>query len=155
MVPESIIESVIEQYSDDEERYVTDLAAVMDRQPALLAFLDQESVHILKEEEKDLLWYIVLILYIAIEKNGEEMIELTDDQLSANEEKNWTVYQEQPRGTFREKVTPFFEDYPQEDLLAFVEDTVELEESSPMTNVGREVIFMSAKSIIDTILPRE
>lgn len=153
MIPESIIEGVIDHYENDEEAYVNALAEIMESQPALLGFLKQESTDILLEEEKDILWYIVLVIYSSIVKEDIEIADLTDVRLSENEEKNWTLLQEQPRGSFREKITVFFEDHHQEDLLAFVEDTLELDDSSPMTSVGRDVIFILAKSIIDTLLP--
>jgi len=152
MVPESTIEQVIDHFENDEEAYVSALAEIMDTQPALLAFLNQESIDILLEEEKDILWYIILIVFHSTENNNITLADISDEILSEKEEKNWTIFQEQQRGSFREKVTPFFEDYHQEDLLAFVEDTLELDDSSPMTNVGRDVIFISAKSIIDTLL---
>ena len=44
--------------------------------------------------------------------------------------------------------------FSRQDLLAFVEDTLELDDSSPITPVGREVIFIAAKSVIDTLLPK-
>jgi len=154
MIPESIIEQVIDHYENDEEAYVKALADIMETRPALLAFLGQESIDILLEDEKDILWYIVLIIYASIEQSKQEAAEISDIKLSENEEKNWTLYQEQPRGgTFRDKITAFFERYNEEDLLAFVEDTLEADDASPITTVGREVIFISAKSIIDTILP--
>lgn len=154
MVPELIIEQVIDHYENVEEAYVNGLAEIMETQPALLAFLNQESVDILLEEEKDILWYIILVIYNSVENSQSEMVEISDEVLSENEEKNWTQFQEQTRGAFREKITVFFENYHQEDLLAFVEDTLELEDSSPITTVGREVIFISSKSVIDTLLPK-
>ena len=153
MISEAVIEQVIDHYESDEEAYVDALANIMDTQPALLAFISQESIDILLEDEKDILWYIVLIIYSSIERSEQEVLGISDVKLSENEEKNWALYQDQPRGTFRDKVTAFFEDYPEEDLLAFVEDTLELDDSSPVTAVGREVIFIAAKSIIDTLLP--
>ena len=153
MISESIIEEVIDHYENKEETYINALAEIMDSQPALLGFLKQESTDILLEEEKDILWYIILVIYSSIEKSEIELATISDVKLSENEEKNWTLFQEQPRGSFREKVTVFFEDYHQEDLLAFVEDTLELDDSSPMTAVGRDVIFILAKSVIDTLLP--
>lgn len=152
MVPEDIIEKVIDYFENDEEAYVESLARIMDSQPALLAFLNQESIDILLEEEKDILWYIILVIYTSIERSGAEHTKVTDIKLGENEEKNWEIYQNQPRGSFREKVTSFFNNYHQEDLLAFVEDSLEIEDSSPITTVGREVIFISSKSILDTIL---
>ena len=71
--------------------------------------------------------------------------------LANNEEANWELLHEQPKGTFRDKITPFFENNEQEDLLAFVEDTLEQEEDSPVTTVGRDVIFISSKTVIDSI----
>lgn len=154
MIPESIIEEVIDYYDTDKEAYVDALADIMDSQPALLAFLNQESVDILLEEEKDILWYIILIIYNSISKNNTEMVIISDEKLSSNEEKNWTLYQDQPRGSFREKVTVFFEGYHEEDLLAFVEDSLEIDDNSPITSVGREVIFIASKSVIDTLVPK-
>ena len=153
MVPEVIIEQIIDRYENDEVAYVEALANIMESQPALLAFLSQESINILLEEEKDVLWYIVLVVYESIDKSDVQIAEITEDTLSENDEKNWTLLQEQPKGTFREKITPFYNDYHHEDLLAFVEDSLEIEDGSPITTVGRDVIFISAKSIIDTILP--
>ncbi|MEM9545248.1 MAG: hypothetical protein AAGA77_04710 [Bacteroidota bacterium] len=153
MISESAIEEVIGHYENDEKAYIQTLANIMETQPALLAFIGQESIDILLEEEKDILWYIVLIIYAAIEKSDFIIPQLSDKLVSENEEKNWTLFQEQPKGTFRDRVTVFFDGYDQEDLLAFVEDTLELDDASPMTSVGREVIFITAKSIIDTLLP--
>jgi hypothetical protein len=154
MVSESTIESIIGHYENEEEAYINALSEIMESQPALLAFLNQESVDILLEEEKDILWYIILVIYNSVEKSQSEMVEISDDRLSENEEKNWTLFQDQPRGNFREKITPFFKNYHEEDLLAFVEDTLELEDTSPITSVGREVIFIAVKSVIDTLLPK-
>ena len=151
MVKEQIIEQVITRFDNDQEAYVESLSDIMDEQPPLLAFLSQESNDVLTEDEKDILWYIILILITSSRESGNQVGELSDIYLGNNEETNWELLQVQPKGTFRERVTVFFEDYDQEDLLAFVEDTLELEDDSPVTPVGREVIFISAKAIIDTI----
>jgi hypothetical protein len=155
MVEESIIEKTIDHYENNEAAYVNDLAEIMQTQPALLAFLSQESIEILLEEEKDILWYIVFIIYRSVENSENGIGAISDDKLSENEERNWSLILEQPRGTFREKISVFFENFQQEDLLAFVEDSLELDDTSPITAVGREVIFISTKSIIDTLLPEK
>lgn len=151
MTSEHTIEKIIEQYADDTEAYESALTALMDAQPALLAFLTQESTDLLLEEEKDIMWYITVVIVNACQSDGITVTELSDNTLSDYEEANWQLLHDQPKGTFREKLTVFFEDYEQEDLLAFVEDTLELEEDSPITAVGRDVIFISAKAVIDGI----
>ncbi len=151
MITESIIDHIVEQYSKDTEHYETSLNELMDSQPALLAFLTQESSEVLTEEEKDIAWYLILIIIRACQDEDNTISELDDNFLSENEETNWEVYQETPKGSFRDRITALFENYEQEDLLAFVEDSLETDEDSPVTNVGREVIFIMAKSVIDTI----
>ena len=152
MVSEQIIEEVISVYDNDIEAYEEALAEIIDRQPALLAFLSQESNDVLTEEEKDILWYIILIVITSCRRDGISIGTLSDDKLGNYEEANWQVIQDQPKGTFRDRVTPFFHLYSEEDLLAFVEDTLEIDDESPISQVGREVVFISAKSIIDTII---
>jgi hypothetical protein len=151
MVTEATIEEVLESFVNDREEYEEALSDLMDQQPPLLAFLAQESNDVLTEEEKDVLWYIILIIITSTRRFGIPVGELSHTDLGNNEESNWEILQEQPKGSFREKITLFFEDYEQEDLLAFVEDTLELEEESPVTSVGRDVIFISAKTVIDSI----
>jgi len=151
MVTEETIEEVLESFVNDREEYEGSLSDLMDQQPPLLAFLAQESNDVLTEEEKDVLWYIILIIITSSRRFGISVGVLSDIDLGNFEESNWEMLQIQPKGTFREKITPFFEEYEQEDLLAFVEDTLELEDDSPVTSVGRDVIFISAKTVIDSI----
>ena len=55
--------------------------------------------------------------------------------------------------TLKEIADFFFQDYPQEDLLAFVEDSLidDEENDTPISNIGRNVIFVSMKSFIDCL----
>ncbi|MFT6333537.1 MAG: hypothetical protein ACJATI_000264 [Halioglobus sp.] len=151
MVTESTIEEVLESFVNDREEYEESLLELMDQQPPLLAFLAQESNDVLTEEEKDVLWYVILIIITSARRFGISVGELSDTDLGSNEESNWEILQEQTKGSFRDRITSFYEDYEQEDLLAFVEDTLELEDDSPVTSVGRDVIFISAKTVIDSI----
>jgi hypothetical protein len=50
---------------------------------------------------------------------------------------------------FQHKADVFFKDYPQEDLLAFVEDALADDEDSEVTKEGREPMFVALKTIID------
>ena len=50
---------------------------------------------------------------------------------------------------FRERLDVFFQDYFQEDLLAFVEDSLSEEEEEMVTKIGREPMFVALKTIID------
>jgi len=68
------------------------------------------------------------------------------------EEKNWTILSEQKVKSFREKINVFFDGYPQEDLLAFAEDALEMEhEDQVVTTIGRPPIFIALKTLIDVL----
>ncbi len=150
MISETTVEKVINIFENDPEGYMDALAALMDSQSALFAFLSQESNDVLTEQEKDIMWYIVLVIVSSFQEE-HSMHSISDVELGNNEERNWDLYQQQSKSDFRNMVTVFFEDYDQEDLLAFVEDVLVVEEDSPITTVGREVIFISSKSVIDSL----
>ena len=75
---------------------------------------------------------------------------VTEDQISQQEEKNWEVLHASKTKDFRDRVTPFFEDYFQEDLLAFVEDALVEDEDEDgeevVTTDGRPALFVSLKT---------
>ena len=52
---------------------------------------------------------------------------------------------------FRDRMDIFFENYSQEDLLAFVEDNLVEDEDSLVTKEGREPMFVALKSVIDIL----
>lgn len=151
-IHETRIDNLITYYEEHEDDYMGELTHILESYPELVGFLMQESNDILTEVEKDLLWYVVLIIIKSCEQEGMAVDEmLKKEALSMKEEENWAILEASKRGTFYERISPFFENYAEEDLLAFVEDTVQVEEGSPITKIGRDVIFISAKSIIDLI----
>jgi len=152
MITETIIEEIIGTYEANTDLLVQHTSQFMEEHPTLLAYLEQESNTVLLDEEKDLQWYILVVCISAIERAGIELPTLEVEALEYAEEQNWEVLDGAGGGKWRERVTPFFEDYEQEDLLAFVEDMVELDEDSPITAVGREVIFITVKSALDCMV---
>jgi hypothetical protein len=55
---------------------------------------------------------------------------------------------------FSDRLNPFFEGYPQEDLLAFAEEAVTEDEGEPDGIIGkeaREPIFVALKTMIDVL----
>jgi hypothetical protein len=85
------------------------------------------------------------------------ILEMSPEELEEIEEGNWTQLNDAVGKNFRQKLDGFFEDYPQEDLLAFVEDSLviskEGEESDDfeISKEGREPIFVALKTIIDCL----
>ncbi|HQV97932.1 MAG TPA: hypothetical protein PLE29_09725 [Saprospiraceae bacterium] len=149
-IPESIINDIIDQYQD-EVKYLTDLKHLSSEQPDLIAFIDQENYSLLTNDEIALLEYLTLVIYFSSMKMIEKTIQIQGKSLEAAEEDNWNTFNEITAKSFFNKLDSFFKDYPQEDLLALVEDSIQQDEDNIVTPVGREIIFVACKSIIDTI----
>ena len=116
----------------------------------LAAFVSTEDIDILKDGEKILFQYIISVIYESYKKSGLPVGEdFNIEPLGNYEEANWEVFEKQ-KGSFRERLTIFFDTTSEEDLLAFVEDMLMAEEGdNSLSEIGRNVIFVKAKSLID------
>jgi hypothetical protein len=158
-VSEDIIDEVVlELESADFEREVTLLG---EKQPVLLGYVLSEDFELLTNDEREWLLYLVLVLWKAIEKVYEKggLLPIVSGQvrkndLEAAEEANWERLEHVTAKRFRDRMTPFFEGYKQEDLLAFVEDNLTEDEEDTenvVTKEGREPMFVALKSVIDVL----
>lgn len=108
-------------------------------------YLDQEVFKVLNEAERDLCLFILsVIFYILTQKNLPVTFDL--QAFFDQEEKNWNLYEQGIRDPFRERIDPFFELSDEEEALAFIEDALlededEAETQTPITHVGRDIIW--------------
>jgi hypothetical protein len=151
-VSEDIIDKVVlELEAADFEKEVTLLG---EKQPILLGYVLSEDFELLTNDEREWLLYLVLVLWKAIENVYENIGPLSKDALEAAEEANWERLESVTAKRFRDRMTPFFEGYKQEDLLAFVEDNLTEDEEDTenvVTKEGREPMFVALKSVIDVL----
>lgn len=151
-ISENTIEKVAEEIGATEENFSNALLALHEEQPILAAYIFSENFDLLTQAEKEYFLFIILVLYFSIKKENElaQALEIiTEETISKVEESNWTLLSEVKAKKFRERMDIFFKDYPQEDLLAFVEDALTGDEEEIVTKVGREPMFVASKSIID------
>jgi hypothetical protein len=147
-IPEKAIEGVLDKF--EKKGFFDQLSkALIDEQPFVLSYIESESFDILIEEEKDLLWYCSLVIYGACNSIVENMPEIHQEILNKWEEKNYESIEDHVK--FSEMADTFFEKYAQEDLLAFVEDTLIPDEEDELTPVGRKVLFITLKTLIDSL----
>jgi hypothetical protein len=93
-------------------------------------------------------------LWQSVEKVHGKLPPLSKNALEAAEEANWESLESVTAKRFRDRMTPFFEGYDQEDLLAFVEDSLTEDEEDTenvVTKEGREPMFVALKSVIDAL----
>ncbi|MEM9986922.1 MAG: hypothetical protein AAF804_17650, partial [Bacteroidota bacterium] len=138
-----------EELQTQSQAFEASLANLQEEQPVLIAYIFSENHEVFTENERELLLFLSLVIWRSVQE-VQETPEITEGQLSTAEEANWELMTAS-KGDFRSKLDPFFADYPQEDLLALVEDALAEDEDSPITREGREALFVSLKTIIDVL----
>lgn len=155
-VSENIIDGVIEHLdglSDEQhEQYMEQFA---EEQPVLVAYLfNDENFHLLTEDEKGFVQYLSLIVWMANSKVNGPSESVSEEMIGQAEEQNYALLDASTAKKFRERLDVFFENTPQEDLLAFAEEAVLEDEDIPdalVTKEGREPIFVAVKTVIDVL----
>ncbi|MCB9282555.1 MAG: hypothetical protein H6563_00655 [Lewinellaceae bacterium] len=156
---QAVIEPIIDSVLDDLEMgkwTVEEVIATLEaQQPVLLGYFFSETFDVLTDEEKPFLLYLASVIWMAV--NRVHPVEETIDQdlLDNREEANWELLNEATSPRFRDRLDPFFEQTDQEDLLAFIEDSLVLDDSDEdewkLTKEGREPIFIGLKTMVDCL----
>lgn len=151
MVPELVIDATVEKFSDSETALDESLADLESRQPMLFAYLLSEEFEAFTEAEREFLLFLTMVIWTSVETHLGARKEVTEEELNEAEESNWDAIKEVHEPRFRERVSLFFDRYPEEDLLAFVEDALVDDEDGIVTKEGREPLFITLKSVIDVL----
>lgn len=147
-----IIEAVADQIGENEAAFEKLLKKFEAEQPAVFNYLFSEDVEAFTMDEQEWMLFVGLVIFGSVDQTGYEIAEIEENDLMDAEEKNWDLLQDSKATQFNERINPFFENYPQEDLLAFVEDMLtEDEEDNFITREGREPMFVVLKSIVDVM----
>ena len=151
-VSENMIDAVILEL--EEADFEQEVAILGEKQPVLLGYVLSEDFELLTNEEREWLLYLVLVVWKATEKVYGKTGPLSKNALETAEEANWERLEPVTTKRFRDRMTPFFDNYDQEDLLAFVEDSLTEDEEDTeavVTKEGREPMFVALKSVIDVL----
>jgi len=149
-VSEIIIDAVIDELESTPGAYEAAIAEMERAQPILTAYFESENFDLFTPDERDYLQYLALIIWRAASKENETQSIINEEQISEAEDNNWARLEPVKSPIFRERAGVFFENYPQEDLLAFVEDALlDDDEDIVVTKEGREALFVTLKTVID------
>lgn len=143
MITESYIEAYIESLEDEiDDRFL--------QEEELLAYLTSDNIDALSEEEKKILFFCCEVIFNSYKEMHGDFPEFDPMYFEECEEKNWTTRESHTK--WEDCLNDFFNNYQEEDLLAFVEDTLaEESEGQIITNIGKEIIIVACKSYIDSI----
>jgi hypothetical protein len=154
LISENIIDLVAEKLDEGSDAaYDKACEEFSKQQPAVFSYLFSEDIALLTEDEREYLLYLALIIWKSVvkatAKSGKKVPVVTALRIDQAEEDNWALLEPVKSKRFSDKADVFFKNYPQEDLLAFVEDMLTDDENTDVTKEGREPMFVALKTIID------
>ncbi len=150
-VSEAIIDDVVVFMDKNQDQLESLVEQLHEEQPVIFGYIFSENLTILHQEEREFVLFLLLIIISASKKvNGEfSTIDINDFEVA--EEQNWSLLEETSAKSFRDRLDVFFDQTEQEDLLAFIEDTLSDSEDGLASKEGREVVFVFLKSVIDCL----
>lgn len=136
----------LEENDDQAEEIFKELDKL---QPNILAFLFSDNHVIFSNNEKELLVFACLVLYKCTMGTPRELISM--EEIEQIEGKNYALVNE--KLSYDEQINLFFKGYPQEDLLAFIEDFISDEEDDEyaVNPESKLPIFITLKTISDCL----
>jgi len=151
-IKQEAIEAIMLRLQSTPDLFSSLLDGLEKDQPAIINWIFSESFDILSQEEKQYFLFLSLVIIVAISEEMPIEESIGPKVIEETEEQNWEVFTSQSPKEFRGKVNAFFDQYPQEDLLAFVEDALELEhEDQVVSTIGRSPMFIALKTLIDVL----
>lgn len=152
-ISENVLDRIVERFDDSDAEYEKAVEAFQKAQPVLFSYLFSEDFDVFTGDEREYMLMLSTIMHQAIVAENGEQPPVNEKQLGEAEEKNWELMQGVSANRFEERLDPFFQDYRQEDLLAFIEDALADDEEDPIvTKEAREAMFITLKTFVDCLV---
>ena len=152
-ISEQEIDAAGEQLDASEEALEEGINEMQEEQPVLLGYCFSENFDAFTPAEKSYMLFLVLVIWKAVRNTVGSLSEVEEEMISKAEEANWELFMENKTKDFRHRLTPFFENTAQEDLLAFIEDALSEDQETEglVTQEGRAALFISLKTVADCL----
>lgn len=151
-ISEDIIEQAAVSLNADDGGFEKAIDELEAEQPEVLGYFFADNTESFTQAEREYMLLLLLVVWRAVRNAGINPPVISADELEEAEDHNWELVQDLPVKAFSARLDVFFDGYPQEDLLAFLEDALSLdeeEEDEIVTKEGREALFVGLKSVVD------
>jgi hypothetical protein len=152
-IDENLIEAVVDQLGASDAAFENKLNELKDKYPLRLGYLFAEDVEALTKEEQSWMLFVGTVIISACEQAyGGHLPMIEEKDLMELEENNWSAIQESKETGFNKRLDVFFQNTDQEDLLAFIEDSLadSEEEENIISKEGKEPMFIMLKTLVDS-----
>jgi len=151
-ITEIEINSTMEAFESlSEDEMATMVEQFSTEQTDIVNYVMSDEIALFSATERQIMLYLGLVIWKTIdmkEFTGVSAIPL--NIITTSEDYNWELLDTQDQDApFLERISVLYEEYPQEDLLAFAEDTL-AESEGAFNREAREPMFVMLKSIIDS-----
>jgi len=156
-VPIEVVKKINdEMYSKTENELVELVMQMSETQPDLLAYLMAASEQIEIQEEKELFFFIGIVIYQIVFVTNPKRRKVFDSMLSEKEKQNEYMFNylnDEDEHSFMNHLENIMEKYNQPHLLQYVEEIIfgENEIIEPLSEQGQGVFFFYLKTIIDAL----
>ena len=139
MITESEIDKCIALIESDQSK-------ALELPESFQEYLASEIYSSLRKDEQQVLNFSLSVIYNCCDPE-EDKFDI--DSYLDLEDHNWSL-RDKDR-SLNDTLDAFFKNYSEEDLLAFVEDILVEDEDQELTTVGKEIILICSKSLIDLL----
>ncbi len=150
MIAEATVDRVLSRLEVGGDDYEARLTALARRQPDLMDYLTREDTEAFTEPERELLLFATLVIVESAEEERGQLPPVTGDAIASAEEANYELLIGSKGATLRDRLTVFFDQSEEEELLAFAEDLTLAEgETDGISREAREPFFVTLKTVVD------
>ncbi len=120
-------------------------------QPDLAAYVLSDDFSLLTEVERETLLFGATVLMTVAREKGLAQKPISEDTIGELDEANWTWLEESEGRSLSDKMDVLFDQYPESELLAFIEDLCTDEEEEDLTRSGSEIMVVALKTVADAL----
>ncbi len=151
-IEEKIIDEVADQIGASPDNLLVEVENFKEEQPFMAGYFFSDAFDGFTQNEKEYALFLGLVIWKSIKVEHPELPAVDEEQYQAAEEHTLEVLQGISARKFRERLDVFFNQTDQEDLLAFIEDSLMTDEDDVVTQEGRELLFVILKSMMDCLM---
>jgi len=151
VIQEQFIDEIIISLDSSLDNYRRAIQHIKQSHPLMLDYIMSDDMQLLMQTERDLLLFNALVIFESATESGYILEQYDPDQIEELEEQNYLLWEGAKGPNFRDKLDKFFENYPEEDLLAFVEDSLE-DDDNLLSKEGKLPILIKLKTLIDIFI---
>lgn len=161
MITAAQIDEIAEQVNDYTSNQIQVIFnQIYKRQPALYNYLFSKDTTIFNQQEKELLYYVVLVIWQTMAKLLTIPQRIAAKKIDTIQDANWKVIENLPNRLSTQSLEmfldSFFDNHPQEELVGLIIDMLDESEETEKVLTKESIIpiFVLLKTMVDSLVKK-